>query len=276
LIYQYVKEGAKNEMRQNLLRAKMYSEGISVGTHIHSTWPGIIEIIGKTALVDYVEFAGEYSPYDLHWLDTLARLTELYQMSSLLKIDQSCQTFFAQRAIGSGIQGILFTDIRSVADAQACVRSVRADTPETGGLYGCGMRRDVGYLLECGSPEFVQATRELMVGLMIEKKSAVDHLEEILAVKGIDFVQFGPCDYSLSIGKPGEWKCEEVLAAEEKTIKIAQKCGIIPRVELFSYDAEVAQRYLDLGIRHFCIGYDVAIQYNWIRENFSKLRGAFE
>jgi 2-keto-3-deoxy-L-rhamnonate aldolase RhmA len=261
-------------MRQNLLRAKMYSEGNSIGTHIHSTWPGSIEIIGKTALVDYVEFAGEYSPYDLSWLDTFARLTELHGMSSLLKIDQSCQTFFAQRAIGSGIQGVLFTDIRSVADARACVRSVRADTPETGGLYGCGMRRDVGYLLECGSPEFVRATKELMVGVMIEKQSAVADLEAILGVKGIDFVQFGPCDYSLSIGKPGEWKCEEVLAAEEKTIKTAQKCGIIPRVELFNYDAEAVQRYLDLGIRHFCIGYDVAIQYNWIKEHVLKLRNS--
>jgi 2-keto-3-deoxy-L-rhamnonate aldolase RhmA len=263
-------------MRKNFLREKMCSDGISIGTHINSTWPGIIEIIGKTGMVDYIDFLGEYEPYDLFWLDTLARLTELYNMSSLIKVDQCCQTYFAQRAIGSGIQGVLFADIRSVEDARACVRSVRADTPETGGLYGCGMRRDVGYLLECGSPEFVQATKDFMVGLMIEKKAAVDNLEAILAIEGVDFVQFGSCDYSLSIGKVGDWKCREACEAERKLIGLARKYGIALRVELFNHDWRVLEKYIDLGIRHFCIGYDAVIQYNWIRENVLKLRNSIK
>jgi len=44
---------------------------------------------------------------------------------------------------------------------------------------------------------------EAIVALMIEKKEAVDNLKEILSVEGIDMVQFGPGDYSLSIGFQG-------------------------------------------------------------------------
>ena len=40
---------------------------------------------------------------------------------------------------------------------------------------------------------------------MIEKASAVEQLDEILAVPGVDMVQWGPADYSMSIGRSGEW-----------------------------------------------------------------------
>ena len=41
----------------------------TLGTRIHSVWPGIVEVIGHTRMFDYVEFLGEYAPFDLHDLD---------------------------------------------------------------------------------------------------------------------------------------------------------------------------------------------------------------
>ena len=76
-------------------------------------------------------------------------------------------------------------------------------TPQTGGHHGSGDRRFAGYILESGSPQYVQALEDSVVALMIEKKEAVDNLEEILSVPGIDMVVWGGSDYSMSIGKPG-------------------------------------------------------------------------
>ena len=111
-------------------------------------------------------------------------------------------SYLAQRAIGSGIQNILFADVRSVQDAEQCVRIVRSETPENGGIYGYGMRRDGYYGREAGSSEYIKASNDAVVMLMIEKKGALDNLEEILAVKGVDMVTFGYCDYAMSIGVP--------------------------------------------------------------------------
>jgi 4-hydroxy-2-oxoheptanedioate aldolase len=66
------------------------------------------------------------------------------------------------------------------------------------------MRRDVGYVLECGAPSFVQALDDAVVALMIEKAPAVENLEALLSVKGVDMVQFGPADYAMSIGLAGQ------------------------------------------------------------------------
>ena len=95
------------------------------------------------------------------------------------------------RAIGSGFQSVLFADVRTMEDAIACVRAVRAEAPGSDGLYGVGMRRDVGTVREAGSPAFVKARDEVVVVLMIEKRQCVEDLDAVLSVKGIDMMQFG-------------------------------------------------------------------------------------
>ena len=60
------------------------------------------------------------------------------------------------------------------------------------------MRRDVGFVMEPGAPSFVQALDDAVIALMIEKDQAVQNLESLLSVKGVDMVQFGPADYALS------------------------------------------------------------------------------
>ena len=101
-------------MRKNKLREIIKSGETSIGARMLAVWPGFVEVIGNTGVIDYIEFVGEYSPWDLHDLENIGRATELYDMSSMFKVDQEPNGFLAQRALGSGIQNILFTDIRTV------------------------------------------------------------------------------------------------------------------------------------------------------------------
>ena len=257
-------------MRQNKLRTLLSRNESSVGTHIHSTWPAIIEIIGATRLFDYVEFTAEYAPYTLYDFENMARAAELFGMSLMIKVDRSLQTYLAQRALGAGIQNVLFTDSRTPEDVCESVRSVRAETPQTKGTMGCAMRRDVGYVSECGSEAYVEALEQAVVAVMIEKQSLVDSLEEVLETRGIDMVQFGPCDYAMSIGIPGKRHDPRVRSAERKMLTMALERGIAPRVEVDSIDD--AKPYLDMGVRHFCLGSELSILRNWLAENGSELR----
>lgn len=262
-------------MRKNRLRELINNGLPTIGTRVLSVWPGIVEIIGHTGEIDYVEFLGEYASWDLHDLDNFARATELFPMSSMIKVDQEPRGFIAQRALGSGIQNILFADIRTVEDAQECLRIVRPETPESKGIHGCHMRRDVGYVLDVGSAEYVTAMDETVIAIMIEKSGAMDRLEEILSLDGIDMVQFGPGDYALSIGLPGQRSHHEVRDAELKTIEKALEKGVRPRVELTGREGRrQIQEYIDLGVRDFSLPSDVVILYGWLKENAGNLRKA--
>src|SRR5262245_20128592 len=252
-------------MRKNRLRELLRADKPSLGTHLACSWPGMIEIVGHSRMFDYVEFVAEYAPYDLYALENLGRAVDLFpHLSAMMKIEQEPRTYLAVRAIGSGIQNVLFADPRSVADVQECVRAVRAETPAARGRHGVGMRRDVGYVLEVGGPAFVQALDDAVVALMIEKQSAVEDLEALLSVPGVDMVQFGPADYSMSIGLAGQWRHPRVLEAERFVIETALKKGVAPRAELSR--PEDARKYLEMGVKHFCVGTDVSILFNWFRE----------
>ena len=262
-------------MRANRLRELLESGKPSLGTHIHSSWPSTIELVGLSGMFDYVEFVAEYAPYDLYALDNLGRAVELFEgLSAMIKVDQEPRTFVAARAIGAGIQNVLFADVRTVEEARECVSAVRAETPETGGRHGASMRRNVRFGLDAGGPVFVDAMEEAVVALMIEKASAVENLEELLSVKGVDMVQFGPADYSMSIGVPGEFGHTKVKEAEGRVIKTALEMGIAPRAEISQPDQ--AKAYLDVGVRHFCLGTDVSILLNWFRANGESMRKILE
>ena len=107
------------DMRRNPLRERLNAGKPTVGTHILSAWPTLVELIGHSKLYDYVEFTAEYAPFTMHDLDNLGRSFELMNMSGMIKIEQTQYTHQAMRAIGAGFQSVLFADIRSVEDAEA-------------------------------------------------------------------------------------------------------------------------------------------------------------
>lgn len=262
-------------MRPNKLRQLLDEGKPSISTHVHSTWPSIVEILGHTGMYDYVEFVAEYGPFDLYALDNFCRAVELMDMGAMIKVDQEPRGFIAQRAIGSGFQSVLFADCRSAEDVRECVRVTRPDTPEDGGSHGVGMRRFMyGSMAYGGEKSYVEALREVVVMVMIEKGSAVEQLEEVLAVEGVDMIQWGPSDYSMSIGRPGEGSAPDIKDVERRVIEEALKAGIQPRAEINSPDD--AKYYLDLGVKHFCIGTDVTILLKWWKDNGDALRKAVE
>lgn len=258
-------------MRANRLRQKLNAGEPTLGTHILSAWPTLVELVGRTGMYDYIEFTAEYAPFDMHDLDNLGRAFEVAGVGGMIKAEQGEWMHQSMRAIGAGFQSMLFADVRTVDDARACVSAVRAETPGRTGLMGVGMRRDVGVVVEGGSPAYVQALDEVVIAIMVEKRQCVEDLENILSVPGIDMVQFGPADYAMSIGQVGNTKHPDVQKAEQLTIETALRKGLHPRVEL--RDPGLATRYLEMGVKHFCIGWDVRILFDWWRDEGRKMRG---
>lgn len=263
----------RNRMRKLLREGKP-----TIGTRYSCTWPDLVEIIGNSQQFDYAEFTGQYGPYTLHDLENLARACEVTGIDAMIKIDQEPRTFIATRAIQVGFTAMLFADCRTVEDVRRCVQSVKL-IPQ-GGINGVQYGRVMGYGIVRGQPatleEYVKHVDDIVIAIMIETKSLVDDIEEALSVSGIDMVQFGPSDFSISIGHPGEgYRNPQITEAMERSYQVAKRKGIRIRAEC---SVEDMQKWIDLGCRDFCIGTDTATISAWaqntgkaIRE---KLRGA--
>jgi 4-hydroxy-2-oxoheptanedioate aldolase len=256
-------------MRENRLRTLLNEGKPSFGTRVQSSLPFVTELVGRSGQFDYVEFLAEYAPYDLYALDNMGRAIELSpNFCGMIKIEQSDQWHIAIRAMSAGIQNLLFTDVRTAADAEAIVRMIRPEGPDNDYTHGmAGGRIQVG-----SQADFIQYYNDAVIAIMIEKRLAVENLEAILRVPGIDMVQFGPADYGLSVGKPSRNYTTglhpEVQEAREYTIKTCIKMGIRPRAEIGS--AAEAEYYTNLGVKDFNLNTDVGI----LRQFYMKEGGA--
>src|SRR5215813_1275414 len=130
-------------MRHNRLRELLTAGKPTLGTHLLSSWPTLVELVGSAGNYDYIEFTAEYAPFHMHDLDNLGRALELKNLGGMIKIEQTQYTHQAMRAIGSGFQSVLFADVRTLEDARVAVDAVRAETTMVRGVRGRG-RMGVG------------------------------------------------------------------------------------------------------------------------------------
>lgn len=256
---------------KNHLRECLEKNEPIMATRINSAWPMIAEVVGATNKYDYIEFLGEYAPYSQYDLENIARACELHNMSCIIKTDWANREYVAQKALASGFNGILFTDHTTAEEVKNTLKMVRPATPGYGGKLGFVNRRwykNEGFKNQLSYAEEVS---RCIMGFMIEKADAVDNIEEICQVEGVDFIQFGPADFSMNSGFNAKEEKERVREAEEKVICTALKYGVSPRVELNK--AEEAQRYIDLGVRHFALGSELRIEKVYWNDEGNQLRG---
>lgn len=239
-------------MNYNKIRKLLSGGQPTTATRISSTWPFYTECVGVTENFDYIEFVGEYAPFSQADLENIARAAELYDMGTMIKVDFQNRGYMAQRAVSAGFQAINFTDHRNAEEVRESIKLMKPETPEDSGLFGYPNRRYIGCAPSIDQMSHAKRLREVVLCFMIEKRAAVEDIEAICAVPGVDMIQFGPSDFSMSSGWQAGEHAEELREIERRVIETALRHGVQPRCEINTVEA--ARPYIELGVRHFCLG----------------------
>ena len=143
--------------------------------------------------------------------------------------------------------------VRRLDEVENLVRWARFHPEGERGINGSGVDGRFGMLPM--ADYFRQANAKTLVGAQIEHDDAVEVVETIAAVPGLDFLFIGPADLSQTLGIPGQWDHPKLWAAIER---VARACGR-PNVPwgILPFSPEFARRCVDLGCRMLSIGMDV-------------------
>lgn len=165
--------------------------------------------------------------------------------------------------IDMGTDGVIFPFIRSVEDAKLAVASC---TFPPDGIRGYGPLRALDYG-SISQAEFVRSTyRDCRRIIQIEHIDAVNNLEEIAAIDGIDGFIVGPNDLSGSIGKLGQMRDEEMIALYKKigsVLKAAGKpAGIFTGGYAGTLNSDHIREWIDMGYTMFFTGSDCGMVFN--------------
>lgn len=238
--------------KDNILRKCLNEGKPTVSTRLWSPWAFYTEALAATQKYTYMEFVAEYAPFTQYDLENMARAAELYEMGSMIKADFQNRGYTVQKAICSGFQAVNWADHETAEQIKESLRMVKPKTPEDGGIYGYPNRRYIGCQPHLSQLDHAKRVREIVNCFMIEKHETVDEIEKIVEIPGVDMIQFGPSDFSLSLGYNKASYENECKAAELKCIKAALNAGVRPRCEIGS--ADDAKYYIDLGVKDFSIG----------------------
>ena len=160
------------------------------------------------------------------------------------------------RVLDGGAMGVIVPHIRSAADAQAAVRAAKfpplGDRSAGGGLPALQYRN---FPAAEANPALNAAT---LVAVMIETVEALDHVEEIAAVAGLDMLLVGTNDLSAEMGIPGEYDHPGITAAFTRTIAAARANGICVGVGGLSTRPDKVAEFVALGARYVSTGTDLA------------------
>ena len=263
-------EEKEKDMRENIIRKRLAEGAPTLSTRLWSGWPLFTEVTAQTGHYDYVELIAEYAPLTQADFENVAMAAELHGIGSMLKIDFQNRGYIAQKAVGAGFQAILFADHHTPEEVRETVYMMKPDVLGEG-RFGYPNRRYIGGSTHLPQMEHAARVRDVVLAFMIEKAEAMERIEEICSIPGVDMVQFGPSDYSMSLGENRDDYISEYRAAEREMIRTALAHGVHPRCEIQS--AEEAQYYLDLGVRHFSLGDQYKVMRRFLETEGSKLRG---
>lgn len=157
-----------------------------------------------------------------------------------------------------GVQNLLIPMVGSAAYAKEVVRAIRyPDGSATGGVRGVGsaLARSARWNRVEGYLQY--ASESISLTVQIESAQAVQQVDKILAVDGVDAVFVGPSDLAASMGLLGQQTHPKVVEAVLAVIAAGQAAGVPVGVNAFV--AEDAKRYSQAGAAFVAVGADVAI-----------------
>lgn len=170
------------------------------------------------------------------------------------------------KALDAGAMGVIIPMVNSVAEAKQAVAACRY-FPQ--GARSFGPTRATYY---AGTDYFTSANQEVACIPMIETRQAVEHLDEILAVPGIDAVYVGPADLSITYGLPPGMA--NGGAFEEARVLIAKKCAEHGVTAGIHANASLAEKHASAGYRMITISGDAVAIPMQAQADLKTARGA--
>ncbi|MEA2089669.1 MAG: aldolase/citrate lyase family protein, partial [Thermoproteota archaeon] len=225
-----------------------------------------IEVASKLGF-DYVYFDFEHGVLGVETFAELVREARLAGLIALCRVPRF-DAAFVNRVVDAGASGIVFPHVKTKQDAMRAVELTKYRTPETltgkrGFEPAYGLPKRDG---ESWEEYFKRVNEETLVGLMIEDKEGVENIEEILSVKGIDFIYVGKMDMAFSYGVPFTPRAGRDSAVIEKAVtKICAECkkrGIPVRFSVGVAAEDIVRnvkRWLPKGRSHLFMVNDMAL-----------------
>ncbi|ELY86159.1 HpcH/HpaI aldolase family protein [Natrialba taiwanensis] len=232
-----------------------------VGAWLLSHSPRAAEVLSQTS-TDWIGIDTEHAPYSPEHVETLIRAIEpnATPIVRLPSVEEAVSGA-AKHALDSGAQGVIVPSVETVTDAEDIVESTHFPPIGKRGVAGTTRANAYG---ESFDHYVNNSNAETLVVIQIESPSAVESIEEILTVDGIDVAFIGENDLSSALGYPGKTDHPEVNTAVERVLDAAIEKDVFPGIA--GRRSDIQAERMEQGFQFFLLGADLTFMRNGIEE----------
>jgi 2-keto-3-deoxy-L-rhamnonate aldolase RhmA len=229
---------------------------VASGATVYGTFLGLGSALAAEACAlagfDWLLVDLEHGGGDESTLLSQQLAADVHGVPMLVRVE-STDRIRAGRVLDLGAAGIVFPRIESPSQAEQAIRHLHY--PPLGDRGVATYNRACGFGLH---PEVLETANEQIVSILqIESRQAVERVEEIAAVPGIDALFIGPRDLSHDLGVPGDTRAPVFQEALTRVLTAADAAEIATGI--LAPDADTAGRYADRGLRFIGIGSDATL-----------------
>ena len=231
--------------------------------------PTVAEIMAAAG-IDLICIDNEHYPFNMDTMQRIAAAVHTLGKKITVRVPNEEPSRISM-VMDLGVDGIKIPHVESAEQAKRIVDAVKFAPQGTRGF--CPIVRAADYGMTSAPTAFTEETnRSTIVSLMVETKEGLEHMDEILAVPGIDTISIGPSDVSASFGLPGQIDHPVVKAAIDEGSRKVIAAG----KQLFqqAYNEEMARKALAVGGRIFLTKSDLQMLTAGFREAVDNTRKA--
>jgi 2-dehydro-3-deoxyglucarate aldolase len=244
-------------------RQRLLNRDLLLGTVLSLPSPELAEICAGAGL-DWLFVDMEHGQIDPLALQRIAQATQ-GKCACLARLPVNDDIWF-KKTLDVGIAGVIVPLVNTAEEAQKAVHSSKYPPF---GTRSVGLARAHAY--GPGFKDYVdQANASTTLIVQIEHIRAVENVEAIISVPGVDGVLVGPFDLSASLGLPGQVEEPRVVEAIEHVAQVCQAKGVA--LSIFAGSLEFARRWMARGFHMLAVSSDVLLFGQALQEMLVNLR----
>jgi 4-hydroxy-2-oxoheptanedioate aldolase len=239
------------ELPQNPFKRALQAGRAQIGLWSSLSSNYSVEVIAGAGF-DWLLLDTEHSPNDLESLLTQLQAAAPYPTHPVVRVPWNDMVMI-KRVLDIGAQSLLVPYVSTPEEAAAAVSYTRYPPVGVRGVAGTTRASRFGRVKDYAT----RAHEEICLLVQLETQRALDNLEAICAVEGVDGVFIGPADLHASLGHTGQIANPQVKPLIDEAIRRIRKCGRAPGI-LTPSEAD-AHHWLDCGALFVAVGADVGI-----------------
>lgn len=229
---------------------------VTVGGWLSSNSLAIAEVMAAAGF-DWVAVDVEHSPANESSMEAIAKAVKFRGVKPLARVFDSSACSI-RRVLDAGMEGVIVPMIRSVEQAKAVVAA--AKFPPIG-MRGAGASACNTYGIDLGGEYVKKANEGTLVLLMVETREAVENIDALLEIDGIDGIFMGPFDLSASYGIVGKITDPIIQNAMDKVFASCRAHKKAAGFHVLPNDAAVIKTTMDKGANFIALSFDTNLIY---------------